>query len=189
MGMRFRKSYKIAPGIRLNIGKKSAGISMGNKYGGVSINSRTGTKARVSVPGTGLSYQHKIGDTAASERAKDEEVQVGDACTTMLSEEILKSLNDAAFQEYVKGFLAYANTVEASGSSDIPEEYLSVLQQECDRRTGKITKRRRVDFWIFLICGISISISSIVLIFASWLAYISLAFGIFLLILAYHFAP
>lgn len=56
MGFRFRKSVKIAPGVRLNLGKKSAGISFGGKGAGVSINSKTGTTSRVSIPGTGLSY-------------------------------------------------------------------------------------------------------------------------------------
>lgn len=56
MGLRFRKSIKLAPGVKLNLGKKSAGISFGGKYGGVSFNSRSGSRARVSVPGTGISY-------------------------------------------------------------------------------------------------------------------------------------
>lgn len=61
MGMRFRKSIKIAPGVKVNLGKKSAGISVGNKYGGISYNTRTGTRTRVSAPGTGLYYSEKIG--------------------------------------------------------------------------------------------------------------------------------
>lgn len=61
MGLRFRKSIKIAPGVKLNIGKKSVGLSLGNKYGGLSVNSRTGAQVRVSAPGTGLSYTSKIG--------------------------------------------------------------------------------------------------------------------------------
>lgn len=65
MGLRFRKSIKIAPGVKVNLGKKSAGISVGNKYGGVSVNSKTGARARVSAPGTGLSYSKKIGKSAS----------------------------------------------------------------------------------------------------------------------------
>lgn len=61
MGFRFRKSVKIAPGVRLNLGKKSAGISIGNKYGGVNLNTKTGASTRVSAPGTGMSYTQKIG--------------------------------------------------------------------------------------------------------------------------------
>ena len=66
MGLRFRKSIKIAPGVRLNIGKKSTGISIGGKYGGISMNSKTGMRARVSAPGTGLSYSTKIGGKSSS---------------------------------------------------------------------------------------------------------------------------
>ena len=62
--MRFRKSIKIAPGIKINIGKKSTGISVGNKYGGFSVNSKTGARSRVSAPGTGLSYSTKLGSTS-----------------------------------------------------------------------------------------------------------------------------
>ncbi len=75
MGLRFRKSVKIAPGVKVNLGKKSAGISVGNKYGGVSVNSKTGARARVSAPGTGLSYSKKSGSpppgilTTASRRS------------------------------------------------------------------------------------------------------------------------
>ena len=61
MGLRFRKSIKIAPGVKLNLGSKSAGVSVGGKYGGVSVNSKTGARARVSAPGTGVSYSEKIG--------------------------------------------------------------------------------------------------------------------------------
>lgn len=61
MGLRFRKSIKVAPGVKVNIGKKSAGVSIGGKHGGVSFNTRSGARARVSAPGTGLSYNTKIG--------------------------------------------------------------------------------------------------------------------------------
>ncbi|MBQ9346447.1 MAG: DUF4236 domain-containing protein [Oscillibacter sp.] len=61
MGFRFRKSVKIAPGVKINFGKKSTGISIGNKGGGISFNSRTGARVRASVPGTGISYTSKLG--------------------------------------------------------------------------------------------------------------------------------
>lgn len=61
MGFRFRKSFKIAPGVRVNFGKKSTGISIGNRGGGVSFNTKTGTRVRASIPGTGISYSSKVG--------------------------------------------------------------------------------------------------------------------------------
>ena len=63
MAIRYRKSKKIASGTRLNIGKKSVGISFGNKGGGISFNSKSGVRVRSSIPGTGLSFSSKVGGT------------------------------------------------------------------------------------------------------------------------------
>lgn len=60
MGLRFRKSVKLGKGVKLNFGKKSAGVSFGGRHGGVSINSRSGARGRVSLPGTGISYSTKL---------------------------------------------------------------------------------------------------------------------------------
>lgn len=68
MGFRVRRSIKIAPGVRLNIGKKSVGMSAGVKGARISTNTRTGTRATISAPGTGLSYSQKIGGTASGRR-------------------------------------------------------------------------------------------------------------------------
>ncbi|KJV38198.1 DUF4236 domain-containing protein [Acinetobacter brisouii] len=56
MGLNFRKSFKIAPGVRLNVGKKGlSSVSLGGK--GVKINvGKKGTRTTLSAPGTGLSY-------------------------------------------------------------------------------------------------------------------------------------
>lgn len=56
MGLRFRKSIKVAPGVKLNVGKKSAGISVGTKGARYSVNSSGRRTTTVGAPGTGLSY-------------------------------------------------------------------------------------------------------------------------------------
>lgn len=65
MGLRFRKSIKLAPGVKLNISKKSVGISAGAKGARVSINSKGRVTKSVGIPGTGISYvtTSKIGDS------------------------------------------------------------------------------------------------------------------------------
>jgi hypothetical protein len=60
MAIRFRRSMKIAPGLRLNIGKKSASVRVGGRGGGVTLGS-AGSRATVGAPGSGLSYSKKIG--------------------------------------------------------------------------------------------------------------------------------
>ena len=56
MGFNLRKSIKIAPGVKLNIGKKGINsLSVGKNGAKVNIGKK-GTKTTVGVPGSGLSY-------------------------------------------------------------------------------------------------------------------------------------
>ena len=69
MGLRFRKSFKIAPGVRLNVGRKSAGISLGTKGARVSINTKGRKTTTVGIPGTGVSYSSSTNITTKSKRS------------------------------------------------------------------------------------------------------------------------
>jgi Protein of unknown function (DUF4236) len=55
--LRFRRSLKIAPGVRLNFNKRSIGISAGVPGARYSINSNGRRTRSVGIPGTGLSYR------------------------------------------------------------------------------------------------------------------------------------
>ena len=66
MGLRFRKSFKIAPGVRLNLNRKSVGVSLGGKGARYSINSSGRRTATVSVPGTGISYSKTTAGKSSS---------------------------------------------------------------------------------------------------------------------------
>ena len=91
MSLNFRKSFKVAPGVRVNVGKKSAGLSVGGKYGGMSFNSKRGTRARASIPGTGVSYTSgKLGGGSAkkgwsSQSAAPVELPVDYPCKNRLT--------------------------------------------------------------------------------------------------------
>ena len=55
MGLRFKKSIKIFPGVRINLSKSGVSTSIGGR--GATINfSKRGTRATVGIPGSGLSY-------------------------------------------------------------------------------------------------------------------------------------
>lgn len=56
MGVRFRKSVKVAPGIRASVGKKSVSVSFGGRGGRYTISSTGRRTSSVSIPGTGVSY-------------------------------------------------------------------------------------------------------------------------------------
>lgn len=58
MGLKFRKSFKVVPGVRVNVGKTRSSVSLGGK--GITTNvSKRGVKTTVSIPKTGLSYSTK----------------------------------------------------------------------------------------------------------------------------------
>jgi hypothetical protein len=55
MGFRFRRIFRLAPGVRLNVAKTGPSLSFGRR--GLSLNiSRRGIKRTVGLPGSGLSY-------------------------------------------------------------------------------------------------------------------------------------
>jgi hypothetical protein len=56
MGFGFRKSIKIAPGVRLNFSKSGIGMSAGVKGLRYSVNSRGQRRTTASIPGTGIYY-------------------------------------------------------------------------------------------------------------------------------------
>ncbi|WP_019241619.1 MULTISPECIES: DUF4236 domain-containing protein [Bacillus] len=56
MALGFRKSFKIAPGVRLNVNKKGLGLSAGIKGFRYSVNTSGHSRTTASIPGTGLSY-------------------------------------------------------------------------------------------------------------------------------------
>jgi hypothetical protein len=55
MAFRFRKSVKILPGVRWNIGNHGSSLSLGGKGLTVNVNKK-GTRTTVGIPGTGVSH-------------------------------------------------------------------------------------------------------------------------------------
>lgn len=59
MGLRFRKSFKIINGVRVNVSKTGASMSLGGKGASVNISSR-GVRNTVGIPGTGISVSSNL---------------------------------------------------------------------------------------------------------------------------------
>jgi hypothetical protein len=55
MGWRFQKRRTIAPGVRLNVGKRNASVSVGPRGAKLNVGPR-GLGATLTLLGTGLSY-------------------------------------------------------------------------------------------------------------------------------------
>ena len=55
MGLRFRRSFRVLPAVRLNIGLKSTSISVGRRGLLYTIGTK-GRRVTAGIPGTGLSW-------------------------------------------------------------------------------------------------------------------------------------
>ena len=64
---RFRRSIKLFPGVRWNIGKKSTSLSFGGRGASYTVGT-SGSRTTVGIPGTGLSYT----ETSRSSRPSGE---------------------------------------------------------------------------------------------------------------------
>jgi tetratricopeptide (TPR) repeat protein len=61
MSYRFRKSVKLAPGVRMNVGKRGLGLSAGPRGASYTVNTSGRKTASVGLPGTGVSYRSSLG--------------------------------------------------------------------------------------------------------------------------------
>jgi uncharacterized protein DUF4236 len=72
MGFRFRKSFKIAPGVRINLSKSGVSTSVGRRGATLNFSSK-GTRATVGIPGSGLSASEML--TRSNRASEQNEMQ------------------------------------------------------------------------------------------------------------------
>lgn len=70
MGIRFRKSVKIAPGLKINFNKNSVSATVGTKGAHYTVNSKGKRTASIGIPGTGISYVETKGGKKATPSKK-----------------------------------------------------------------------------------------------------------------------
>jgi hypothetical protein len=68
MAFRFRKSFKLAPGVRVNLGKRGASLSLGGRGITTNLSSR-GVRQTFAIPGSGMSWSKTYSSGAATRRA------------------------------------------------------------------------------------------------------------------------
>lgn len=61
--IRFRRSIRIAPGLRVNFGKRSVSLSAGGRGATVTMGPQ-GLWSNIGIPGTGLTYRHRFGGSS-----------------------------------------------------------------------------------------------------------------------------
>lgn len=103
MGLRFRKSIKIAKGVRVNFNKKSVGVTLGTKGFHHTINTSGRRTTSVGLPGTGLYYSKSSG---GNRKAVPRRQQSATATVSLESNGMFAARPDPA-KAYNKHFLPY----------------------------------------------------------------------------------
>lgn len=92
MGFRFRKSFKIAPGIKFNVNKKSVGLTVGKRGAHFTVNSKGKRTTSVGIPGTGLSYTTSSGGKKSKRKSTAKQQPV--AKTTANTAKAVNTVNN-----------------------------------------------------------------------------------------------
>ena len=74
MGFRFKKSKQIAPGVRVNLNKKSASVTFGSKGVHHTISSSGKKTTSAGIPGSGLYYTSSSGGGGGSRNGNEHTV-------------------------------------------------------------------------------------------------------------------
>ena len=70
MGFKARKSFKLAPGIRMTVSPKSIGVSGGVKGARISANTSGRVTGTVGIPGSGISHTKTLSSGHTSRRTQ-----------------------------------------------------------------------------------------------------------------------
>jgi SH3-like domain-containing protein len=88
MGFRFRKSLRIAPGVRLNFSRSGISTSVGPRGAKLTVGPK-GTRTTVGIPGSGMSWsqQHRRGPGAPRDTGQSQDLgkSGGCGCAIMLA--------------------------------------------------------------------------------------------------------
>ena len=125
MGLSFRKSVQIMPGVKLNISKSGLSVSTGIKGLHASINTKGQVRGTASIPGTGIRYtkSKKLTDLIPGAKEREEEKKAAEKAAKAEAKAKAKAEADAVKAE--------AKTAAAEKSAkpkkgDLSKEIMSI---------------------------------------------------------------
>lgn len=88
MGLRFRKSFKVAPGVKVNLNKKSTSVTFGGKGVHKTYSSSGKKTTSVGIPGTGACYTTSSGGGSGSKKPSSHKRISADNLDPVLTEDL-----------------------------------------------------------------------------------------------------
>ena len=132
MALRFRKSVKLAPGIRMNFSRGGLSWSLGPRGASVGIGKR-GTYLNAGLPGTGLSFRQRLdaGGSASgrSSVSRDEQASIG--VTVGVEDDGTLTFRDSLGNALSSELAAATKRQQGDALKDL-------MQQKCDEINAQI---------------------------------------------------
>ncbi len=130
MALRFRKSIKLAPGVRWNVSGSGSSWSFGPRGASVSVGKR-GTYLNTGIPGTGLYARERIGASPPRRAANAPATTTTYSLTCGISDDGVLTFKDA------NGNAVPENLVEVAKKQN-REAIQGLIQTQCDQINGQV---------------------------------------------------
>ena len=129
MAIRFRKSFKLAPGVRMNLSGSGLSATFGPRGASVSVGKR-GVHGNVGLPGTGLSMRQKLSGTQSRARLPAPNM-VAIPLTVGVGDDGVLFFHDAAGDPIPEHLVATAKKQQG-------EAIKGLIQRKCDEINAQI---------------------------------------------------
>ena len=143
---RFRRSFKIFPGIRWNLGKRSTSVSLGGRGFHYTIGS-AGTRTTVGLPGTGLAYT-SVNRRKHSEQLSDDDIAKAVEWSKAQDETFHLNVPDRtpdeppATPEQMATIHGLVHSITGSDMANLGSKQAAFLIDEITREKAQFTERK-----------------------------------------------
>ncbi len=143
---RFRRSFRILPGLRWNIGKRSSSVSLGGRGFHYTIGS-AGTRTTVGLPGTGLAYT-SVDRRKRSEQLSDEDIDRAVEWSKTQEESFHLNVPDrtpdepSATPEQMEAIHGLVHSIAGSDMANLGFKQAAFLIDEITREKSQFTERK-----------------------------------------------
>jgi hypothetical protein len=128
MALRFRRSIKLAPGLRMNLSGSGVSWSLGPRGASVGIG-RRGTYLNSGIPGTGLYSRQRLSSGSASPAARPGTTQV--EITVSIADDGTLTFKDASGKPIAEHLIEAAKKQQG-------DKIKALIQGKCDEINGQI---------------------------------------------------
>ncbi|MDA2163843.1 DUF4236 domain-containing protein [Bacillus cereus group sp. Bc252] len=126
MGFKFRKSIKVAPGVKVNVTHKGVGVSAGVKGARISTGP-SGSRITTSLPGTGISYEQRIGKKKGSKQGTSTTTQHAVPSSSASNKQLQTRVKSSPSKREVKTFKVTPILLKDSKTNSIGRRLMKPL--------------------------------------------------------------